>query len=263
MAEALFGTLDAEDQARLEAHLATCPACAQLYQELQATLQVMARRERPAPPPGFWHGYTDRLEARLDADRRDVPLPTSADRAPQHPSRSRWRTWALRAGAAVLCLLLGIWIGRGAWPDAEPGRSGGPAADPLAIRPAAVQQAEQYLGRSKVLLLGLVNTEATEANLAVLDLPRKQALARDLLVQAPALQADLEAAGQRRLQQLVADLEVILLQIANLEAAVDVPAIELVQSSVDQQALLLKINVTEMRLATEGRPPASAPVHRP
>jgi hypothetical protein len=62
------------------------------------------------------------------------------------------------------------------------------------------------------------------------------------------LQADLEGPDQQRLRELVADLEVILLQIANLEAQHDMPGIEMVQHGVERSAILLKINLEEMRL---------------
>ena len=56
------------------------------------------------------------------------------------------------------------------------------------------------------------------------------------------------------LRALIDDLEVILLQIANLEAEHDVPAIELVRSGVDRRGILLKIQVEQMR-----RTPAPEP----
>ena len=43
------------------------------------------------------------------------------------------------------------------------------------------------------------------------------------------------------------DLEVILLQIANLETEYDLPTIEMVKSGVDRRGVLLKINIEEMR----------------
>ena len=43
------------------------------------------------------------------------------------------------------------------------------------------------------------------------------------------------------------DLEVILLEIANLETEYDLPTIEMVKSGVDRRGVLLKINIEEMR----------------
>jgi hypothetical protein len=51
----------------------------------------------------------------------------------------------------------------------------------------------------------------------------------------------------RRLEKLVGDLELILMQIANLEEKEDLPEIELVKDGVDRKGLLLKINLEQMR----------------
>ena len=82
IADALFGELSPEDRQRLDRHAATCDACAEELRSLQATLQLTAERERPEPPPSFWHGYWPRLarrmerdaEARLAAEALDQPV---------------------------------------------------------------------------------------------------------------------------------------------------------------------------------------------
>lgn len=143
-------------------------------------------------------------------------------------------------------------------------RPAAPAPDEGNVRPAMLEtRARHYMDRSKVLLLGLVNFDPSADDPAALDLPRRQAAARRLVDEAAPLKDDLAAADEQRLRELVADLEVILLQIANLEAEHDVPAIEMVRSGVDRRALLLKINVEQMRLAEpdadEGTPRGTAP----
>lgn len=260
LTDALFGELSPAARVRFEAHLEACPDCTQAYRELRATLAVTARRTRPEPPEAFWNTFADRVEERLlaeEATSRRVDVGRVLDTGWAR-LRRRWMpvpTWAWQGMAAVLLVAFGVWIGhfsRSGPADPEPA-----TLLPVSAETAAVQQrAGHYFDRSKVLLLGLVNTEPTTEGLAVLDLPQKQALAQELLAETPELQADLSAAGQQRLHELVADLELILRQIANLEAVLDVPAIELVQSSVDQRALLLKINLTEMRRAEAGVQPA-------
>jgi anti-sigma factor RsiW len=111
----------------------------------------------------------------------------------------------------------------------------------------------RYLERSKVLLLGLVNLEPAQE--AVLDLSSRQTVARELVREAGTLKTELSQADQALLRTLVADLELILMQIANLEAGIDVPAIELVKSGVDRRAVLLKINLAEMQQAEAGAHP--------
>ena len=64
-----------------------------------------------------------------------------------------------------------------------------------------------------------------------------------------------------RPSQLVEDLEIILLQIANLEEDVDLPAIELIQNTAQNTGVLLKINVEQMRrdAASQSRLKNSSP----
>ena len=106
-------------------------------------------------------------------------------------------------------------------------------------------RADRYLERSKVLLLGLVNMEPGQES-RLLNLEREREVAHELIEESGALKAELSDANQRLLRALIDDLEVILLQIANLEAQYDHSAIEMVQRGVDRRAILLKINVTEM-----------------
>ena len=261
LADRLFGELDAEEQARLEAELLASDQTAETLRALQATLRLMAERQRPEPPPGFFDGYYDRLAARLE---REAAPPRRADRARREPGRAR--RLALRTSGAAVLIVVGIGIG---WmlfggrtsskvPLAEPpaavspppGAQVSPRPGTSALHPASLDaRTDRYLSRSKVLLLGLVNLDPEKVDSVTLGLPRKQAVARELIDESAALRGDLAAADQAALRDLVEDLEVILLQIANLEANQDLPAIELVRRGVDRRAILLQINLAEMQSA--------------
>ena len=282
LADRLFGELSPEEQAALEAELAASADVRATLHELRATLRLMAARRRPEPPPTFWDGYADRVMQRVEREARtDVPLDRPGQPAPhlmRGPSRRRW---VARTSVAAVLVLVGIGIGsvlfdgrqgespqdgrqaeavspdgRPAGPTASGGRpaESAPAEEEAAAPTSALQpssldvRAERYLGRSKVLLLGLVNVEEEgDGRPAVLGFERKQEVAGELVRESAALQAELDRAGERRLRALVADLEVVLLQIANLEAEHDLPAVELVRQGVDRRALLLQINLAEMR----------------
>lgn len=263
MPDALFGELSAADRLRFDAHLAASPTCAEEYRTLRGTLDLTAAPARPDPSEAYWQVFEAEVMHRVENESRGRSLgPRLAAMAEEGRAAVRrlGRTlaeprlaWHGLAAAALIAF--GIWIGRG-------GTTQAPAGDMLAGEtPVAVpaeptlQRAGQYLGRSKMLLLGIVNTQPSAGG-AALDLSRQQALARKLLAESPELRAELEAAGADRLRELVADLELILLQIAHLEAGLDVPAVELIQHSVDQQALLLQINLTEMRAAPSVEPAA-------
>lgn len=256
IAELLFGALSSEGRARLDAHLGRCPACAEEVRAYQATLAITAQHTPPEPEPAFWDGYYDRLAARIEQDAR--PLPVTSRWARWWQERGRLNlmallqpAWPMQGVAAVVLLLVGVGVG---WLVFSPAAQDPVIADRPTVAEVPVQAASleartsRYLERSKVLLLGVVNLEPEQAeDTAVLNLPRKQAVARELVQEAATLKQDLSEADQQRLRDLIDDLEVTLMQIANLESGYDVPAIEMVKSSVDRRGLLLKINLSEMQ----------------
>ena len=267
LADRLFGALSAERQAAFEDRLRASPDVQVTLEELQATLRLMAERQRPEPPPAFWDGYYDRLAQRIE---REAAASARCDRAGRTPER---RLVARTSVAAALVLVgIGIgWVlfdGRPSEEAPDVGRQAEvvppekvPEAQASAVQPASLDvRAERYLGRSKVLLLGLVNAETEGGGPAALGLARKQEVATELVEESAALRAELDRAGQARLRDLVADLEVVLLQLANLEAEHDLPAIELVRQGVDRRALLLQINLAEMRGPARPASPSDSPI---
>jgi hypothetical protein len=60
------------------------------------------------------------------------------------------------------------------------------------------------------------------------------------------------------LRDLVGELELIMMQIANLETAGDMDAVELIRSSVDDRDVMLKINLEKMRGADKPEPKQGA-----
>jgi len=257
---ALYGELDPAEKERLDAHLRSCPDCASEYASLEAALRLMDRRERPDPGPAFWEGYWDRLSKRMlwesiENGRRPSPAGRLAR------AFSRLPRWSLQAAAAAALLLVGILVGGRLIP--RPGAPGpetaaaGPSSAIAAPSPAVVQ-AENFIDRSKVLLLGLVNFDPAVEDAYALDLARTKAVSRELLTEAADVRRGLSQPGQRRLRDLVAELEVIMLQIANLESGQDLEGVELVKQGVDSKSLFLKIDLDRMSRAGGGAalPPA-------
>ena len=251
--EALYDELGPSEKEAFERHLEACPDCAAERAALAETLRVMDRRERPDPGAEFWDGYWDRLS------RRMIWEATAEGRRPSLAARlgaafSRWPRWAYEAAGAAALILVGILIGR-----LVLGPSGGMGKATVAGRPAlagspspAIVQAGDFVDRSKVLLLGLVNYDPATEDAYGFDLAGKKAASRALLAQAPAIRQGLNGPGQRRLRELVADLEVIMMQIANLESGQDLEGVEMVKQGVDRKDVFLKIDLE--RMAREAAP---------
>lgn len=244
MADVLFDVPDPVTKERLDAHLAVCSECAAAFRTMQTTLGVMQRRERPAPPEG-WTAFDARLNTRLACETRIArrqDRPTSALRA-----SLRLRKVALASALVAAGVVLG-WLLFA--PPHVPRFAVQHDTEPATIQPASAEvRAQQVVRRSKVLLLGLVNYDPEGEAAGGFDLGHTQQVAGELAMEASVLRAELHADDQQRLQRLITELESVLIQIAALESKADLPAIELVKDDVDQQALLLKINISEMQAA--------------
>lgn len=100
--------------------------------------------------------------------------------------------------------------------------------------------AQRYIERSQLLLLAVLNGDPADSS--SLDLQRQRA--GELVRVASSVR---ESSSDRRVQELVAQLELILREIAHLEQSSDVDAVELIRSRVDREGVLLRINVEQMR----------------
>ena len=65
------------------------------------------------------------------------------------------------------------------------------------------------------------------------------------------MKSELSSAEHLRLLDLISELEVTLLQIANLEADYDLQEVEIIQSGAERKALLFKINLNEIEIADQ------------
>ena len=249
MAEALLGELAPGDKACLEGHLAACPSCAEEYEALSETLGLMNKRERPDPGAEFWDGYWDRL-----MDRQDRESPG------ERPAVPWWKRlagqtlalprWTYQTAAAVALVGAGILIGRlllsppGPSPLPRGERTEGVLIPASSGDPAA--RAQGYFDRSKLVILALVNYDPATEDSFALDLSRQKKISRQLVSEAGRLRADLKTPRERRLRELVTDLETIFIQIANLEPENDLEAVEFIKQGVAARGVLLKINLSEM-----------------
>ena len=98
----LDGALTPVERRRVEAHLATCPACRLEQGTLAAAIARLARTPRAAASPAF----EQRFYARLAADASSARV--------AWPSFEVLRRWWLAPGLAGLAVVFGLWIHGGA-----------------------------------------------------------------------------------------------------------------------------------------------------
>jgi hypothetical protein len=200
------------------------------------------------PDQAYWTGYWNALSAKLmeakNSDRSHVPV-------------DRWRPasmpgWAYGV-AALLLVAIGIYAGKTIFSDRHTGSQSllqeqptqTAASIPASTVDSTGEQALAYLERSRNLLIGITNLDETHHN--AFGLSRHQEVSRELITQGSVLAASLNKPDQQLLRLLIQDLQIILLQLANVEVTPGVPAVQLVRKGVNEKSILLKINLEEMR----------------
>ncbi|NIV03380.1 hypothetical protein GWN26_03235 [Candidatus Saccharibacteria bacterium] len=252
--DALYDELNAKAKRRFDTHLNECSNCSREFKQLKSTLELMNQHQRSQPDEAFWEGYWDRLSEKMSRPG-DKTSTTSRQGVTDNPVFQRLGRWSYQIAAAAAILLLGILIGKFFF--SEPSRENQQLTNVTELTPQQAllnQRTNLYLEKSKVLLLGLVNMDSEAIQRQQVDFSSYQKVSRHLLQEASYLKPALKENKQQRLRELIGDLEVILLQIANLETDYDVSGLELIKTGVDRRAILLKINLQEIRQGNQPVP---------
>ena len=235
MIESLLGVLDDRSRFALENHTAGCSGCQEVLQEMRNVLNIMGQRERQNPNPEFMNRFWAELSPRLQNSR-----------GRSFRAFVLFRPRLVLPLAAALCLILGIWIGRhSAITDNRPSltgfqRTGKGKGIPVETRTS------QVLERSQRVLLAFSNFDVKTDDPAILNLPYQKSMARYLVQETGELKAELPDDTDRKLALLLSDLELILLQIANLEDTHDMDNIEIIRDGVNRRSVLFKIQMNTL-----------------
>lgn len=219
-------------------HIASCPECAREYEESGAITGLFAGRGRPELSDSFWERWDDRLERGLDVIDRE--------RSEAHPPMlsSRFRRNIRLFGtvtAAAALLLIGIAIGR--YLPGSSGRDRTAGVNPPAPVSAVTADAMRFLDRSKLVLLGMdVAESAADADFTP-EYRRLREISRELLRESPALQVRLGNENQVRLAALLGELDIILIQIANIDERHESHDLELIRAGMERKDLLFRIGI--------------------
>ncbi|MBN2415833.1 hypothetical protein JXO52_08315 [bacterium] len=243
-----YRELEPDTARTLLRHLETCSGCRDEWRQLSLDMELLTERSRPDPGKAFWAGYWDKLAARMQRESRQAGGRKESRLnvgSPVVPVR------LIQPVAAVCLLVLGIIIGRHFMPaDSSPRSVDGSAGFVLSPQDAR-QQSVALLGQSKAMLLGFANFDAREGDISTLNVPLQREKSATMLKRASALRQQLRSPEDGRLERLLADLEFILLQIANLEDEDGNTAVEIIRSSVDERSILFKITLQEIKEARQ------------
>ena len=222
--------------------------------------ELMKARSRQDPGQEFWDSYMARLQTRMAEEESPVhenrTLSGLIERLQGLLTPSPRMAW--QVSFAVLMLFTGFLIGRST--TDVPQTQFADATDlyeidaplnstsvgvPTDIDLSSLDQAYSVLSTSRTLLLGMVNFDPEQDDISLLSLDRRRTIATSLVQRTAVLSDELKRSDNLQMSQLLSDLEIILLEIANLDP--DAVDIELIQSGVSRKSLLFKIDIAEMR----------------
>ena len=250
--DALYAELGPRERNDFDRHLADCPDCMHEFSELRDLARTMNERKRHELTETEWKIFWNELSPNLG--EKPAGGWKSLLRRLSRGLRTRPAIRYALAGATLL--LAGVLLGRVAFmpgQDIEVQRLTQRLYDTEKI--LLNERAQNYLQRSKILLLGIMNSSSVTPS----SMSKEQDLSRSLIKEASGLRSELTDADQQRMRKLIGDLEVTLLQIANLRQQTDYPGVEIVRGGVERSGLLLKINLEQMRAQEERTPPPAVP----
>jgi hypothetical protein len=255
--EYFYKELDLPKKKFFDDHILACEKCKSRFTEMEAVLQFTGKRVRPEPPEEFWDSYEKKLARKIETDEASAIAPESS-REKRGRRFSVTPKWAYQAAAAVALIVIGVFIGRALFLPPIPGVQHASRQPSLATQQQPetilVHRSQNYIERTKLILLALVNFDSSTEDPYALDLPYQKQVSRELVKEASFLKKELAESDQERLENLITSLEIILLQIANLEYENDLDAIELIKDGINNRGILMEINLSDLRLSiNEGR----------
>lgn len=243
--KALYDELKSTEAEFFNEHLKTCSDCVKEFEDLKNTLSVFKTQVRQEPDQAFMNDFWDLLEPKL----KKKPSSLSIWFTNFVNAISYEITWKHQLAGAVVLIFVGIVVGKYLLNDQGISTQySNQSSTKSSIEQTAVQiEVVNYIERSKVLMLGLMNFDPATDDVETISLPTQKEISRQLLSKATELKKDLKNPSQQQLKKLVTDIELILLQIANLETKYDLAGIELIKSGVETRGIILKINIQEMK----------------
>jgi hypothetical protein len=229
LSDGSYENMSAGEKKDFEQNLKQNPDCLEEFEKMKKTLLIVKENKMPDPGEKYWDTFYDRMETRLDA--------------PSTP-KSHWPL-LMRAAAFIIG---GIFIGYLLFDKPADIAIDNTSHNPDIKQAALVQKTADMLEDSKVLLLGIANFSSPDSGSEKIDFSFQQEMSNTLLLQTADLKKQLAKSKNRRVIRLISDLEIILMQIANLEEEFDLPAIEMIRDGANEQSILFKINMERMLL---------------
>jgi hypothetical protein len=204
----------------------------------------------------YWQQFAEKVERRIQTESTEAESPSFVGRLLDMLVENRKPiSFGFVSALSLMVLAFGVWSLwiKGPITERVASDSAGKGVNELhgnIQRTAMELRADNYLEQSKVLLIGIMNTETKSLVESKTFLERQRAMSRVLVRESQEISSGLTDPSQQRLRDLVSDLGLILIQIANLESKHGVEGVEIVKGGVERNGILFKINLEEIGRAT-------------
>lgn len=220
-------------------HAGSCPECAAAARELRGMLAAVEPGDIPERGEDYGGIVWDRLQARLEAERRWMR---------RSVLRRRTITWGALAASLLMAFLAGREFPRPAPEVAE--------AIPEAARERILLLAVgDHLERSQVLLVELTNAGPG----AALDVPAAQESAEALVSANRLYRARAVQAGDTGVASVLEELERILVEVAHQPAGASARDMAQIRKRIEARGILFKVRVIESQVRERGNDGRAAP----
>lgn len=241
ISDVLYNELNEKELSEFENHISSCESCKEEFEQIKSTLNFVGKRIKPEREDLYWDNFWNKLEPEIKQINEEKSF-----RQKLFDNFLVSRKPVLQFGAALVLIMFGLLIGRFIYDNESNIPDGNTIKQTEFVNAALQQRTDRYIQRSKVLLLGLVNFDPADG-IENINLNHQKEISRELIIEAAILKDKYKSPSTKQLKKLISDLEIILLQIANLEKEQDIEGIDLVKSGVDKKGIFLKININEMQ----------------
>lgn len=247
----IYDELTAHEALWHKRHLSTCRNCSAEFEVLQSDLTAVPTDTFVEPDGLFWERWERGLSKKLQATLpRGIPDSKIHSRESSH----NLPRLALATIGGTFLVFISIIVGRFIYKEQtadlsqdqpEPSSA---TSDSLSID--QVRRVNICLERSRILILSIVN-EDPEPGLRHLQLAQAQRhVSRSLLDQSREIRDELEELRHQRLRRLLSQVEVVLIQIANMSDHPEGGDINVIRHGVAHGDILFKISLEQLRLDT-------------
>lgn len=249
---AFSNELSPDEKEAFDEHLKRCEHCAAEYSEMVSTIEIMKKRELPEPDEKYWDNYWENLSEKIGTVQKSKTVRKRIRNSIIDLFVMRPRL-AVYPAAALLLITIGIFLGQSLF---SPGKNTVSQKDieQLNFNQTLLEnRIQSYLERSKVILSSLVNFDPVEDDIYTLDMPVQKEISAKLIGEAQYIKSALDFQKQEQLLELVNDLDEILNRIAELDNNISEIEINLLSSAIESSALLLKINIEQIKRSEGNR----------